>query len=110
MCTAGIRILTWLVSPCIFSKIPRLTDPPLLFEQAYDIIMHENRTLRTYDKGEVTEDPLIVLACGHVLPMTSMDGHLELHKAYETDQQGNWMKPCQLEVSSVITFGSKNNM
>ncbi|KAL0023606.1 hypothetical protein WJX77_006297 [Trebouxia sp. C0004] len=64
---------------------------------AYDIIMDENRTLRDYDKGEVTENPLIVLACGHVLPMTSMDGYLELHRAYAKDQQGNWTTPCQLE-------------
>ena len=71
--------------------------------------MDENRTLRDFDKGEVTGDPLIVLACGHVLPMTSMDGYLELHKAYETDRQGNWMKPCQLEVGVLITSGQQNN-
>ncbi len=84
--------------------------PFCCFEQAYDIIMDENRTLRDYDKGEVTEDPLIVLSCGHVLPMTSMDGYLELHRAYETDRQGNWKKPCQLEVSLVITSDKQEPM
>ena len=84
--------------------------PFCCFEQAYDIIMDENRTLRDYDKGEVTEGPLIVLSCGHVLPMTSMDGYLELHRAYETDRQGNWKKPCQLEVSLLITSDKQDPM
>ena len=73
-------------------------------QQAYDIIMDENKALRDFEDAEVAEDPLVILACGHVLPMTSMDGYLELHKAYETDRQGIWRRPCQLQVRPKCSF------
>ena len=60
--------------------------------------MDENKPLRRYSEEEVSEDPLVVLTCGHVLPMSSMDGHLELHEAYAKNAQGTWTKPCQLGV------------
>lgn len=60
--------------------------------------MDENRSVRDYKEEEVTEDPLFVLACGHVLPMSSMDGFMELHKAYTQDRQGKWHKPYQIKV------------
>ena len=66
--------------------------------QAYDIIMDENKALRKYSEQEVTEDPLLVLACSHVLRMTSMDGYMELPSAYTTDKHGKWSKPCQMKV------------
>lgn len=61
--------------------------------------MDENKAVRDYTQQDVTEDPLIVLGCGHVLPMTSMDGYMELQRAYTTDRQGKWKQPCQLMVS-----------
>ena len=61
--------------------------------------MDENKPLRTYAEEEVSEDPLVVLSCGHVLPMSSMDGFLELHKAYAVDAAGNWSHPQQLMVT-----------
>lgn len=60
--------------------------------------MDENKPLRTYAEKEVCEDPLMVLGCGHVLPMSSMDGLLELHKAYAMDAAGNWSHAQQLVV------------
>ena len=68
--------------------------------------MDENKALRDFEDAEVADDPLVILACCHVLPMTSMDGHLELHKAYETDQQGIWRRPCQLQVRSKRSFNA----
>ena len=64
--------------------------------------MDENKPLRTYAEEEVSEDPLVVLGCGHVLPMSSMDGLLELHKAYAMDAAGNWRCPQQLMVTFAI--------
>ena len=66
--------------------------------QAYDIIMDENKPLRNYTEAELSEDPLIVLHCGHVLPMTSLLGHLELHKVYDVDSQADWKSPLPLKV------------
>ena len=60
--------------------------------------MDENKPLRSHDEEEVSEDPLIVLSCGHVLPMSSMDGHLELHEAYAKNARGAWTQLRQLEV------------
>lgn len=60
--------------------------------------MDGNKAVRKYSEQEVTEDPLLVLACGHVLPMTSMDGYMELRSAYTTDKHGKWHKPCQMKV------------
>ena len=70
------------------------------WQQAYDIIMDENRALRSFEEAEVTEDPLVVLRCGHVLPMTSMDGYLELHHAYGMGGYGQWTSPLPLKVNS----------
>ena len=56
--------------------------------QAYDCIMMENKPLRSYEEAEVSEDPLIMLGCGHVLPMSSTDGLVELEKAYSKDRRG----------------------
>ncbi len=60
--------------------------------------MHSNKALREYEEEEVSADPLLVLECGHVLPMSSMDGFLELDKVYHKDSLGNWTQPCRLEV------------
>ena len=70
------------------------------WQQAYDIIMDENKALRSFQEAEVTEDPLIVLRCGHVLPMTSMDGYLELQHAYGMHGYGQWANPLPLKVNS----------
>ena len=53
----------------------------ILYVQVYDVCMDENRALQSYEEAEVDEDPLVVLRCGHVLPMTSVDGYMELGKA-----------------------------
>ena len=63
--------------------------------------MDENRSLRMYEEKDISEDPLVFLGCGHVLPMTSMDGHMELRKAYITDGQGKWHQPCELPVTNL---------
>lgn len=61
--------------------------------------MDENKALRSFTEAEVSEHPLIVLGCGHVLPMTSLDGHVELHKAYSMDNRGQWAQPLPLKAS-----------
>ena len=70
--------------------------------QAYDCIMMENKPLRSYKEAEVSEDPLIILGCGHVLPMSSMDGLVELEKAYSKDRRGQWAHPLPLQASFVM--------
>lgn len=67
--------------------------------------MDENKALRSFTEAEVSEDPLIVLDCGrhsHVLPMTSLDGHVELHKAYSMDSRGQWAQPLPLKASPIL--------
>ena len=74
--------------------------------QVKDLIMLEDRPLRSYTDEELGEDPLVVLSCGHVFPMSSMDGHLELGAVYgqrTISRPGNasariWTDPYHLQV------------
>lgn len=86
-CTIPLLALHWL---------PERTE--VCYFQAYDITMDENKPLRTYEEQEICKDPLVVLGCGHVLPMTSVDGYMDLRRAYTTDGQGKWQQPCHLPV------------
>ncbi len=48
-----------------------------------DFIMGE-----TYRDIDLDEDPIIIPQCGHLLTRSSMDGHLQMAKYYESDQHG----------------------
>jgi hypothetical protein len=70
----------------------------------YDAIMHENKALQEYTNEEVETDPLVFLNCGHVYPMSTLDGLLQLDSSYiradSPDAPGGaWSAPRQLEVS-----------
>lgn len=77
--------------------------------QAYHIIMDENKALRSFTEAEVSEDPVVVLGCGHVLPMTSLDGHVELRKAYSMDSHGRWAQPLPLKASQLFCMTPKHH-
>lgn len=70
----------------------------------YDAIMHENKALQEYTNEEVETDPLVFLNCGHVYPMSTLDGLLQLDSSYiradSPDAPGGaWSAPRQLEAS-----------
>lgn len=65
-----------------------------MFAQAYDIYEDMQKPVRGYDEAALLADPLVVLSCGHVFPMSSMDGFIALEAAYAKDSKGNWTKPC----------------
>lgn len=55
-----------------------------------------HKPLRGYDDAALLADPLVVLSCGHVLPMSSMDGFIGLEAAYAKDNMGRWTHPCSV--------------
>lgn len=69
--------------------------------QAFDAI-EGDKAVCEYTQQEVTEDPLVVLTCGHVLPMSSMDAYMRLHEAYTTDKEGKWLQACQFVVMPTL--------
>jgi hypothetical protein len=44
--------------------------------------------LALYRDHDVDVDPLIVLACGHILSRDSLDGHMGFNNVYEMDPSG----------------------
>lgn len=53
-----------------------------------DLIMHS-----TFQEANPDKDPLVVLPCGHVFTMSTMDGHLELGEVYSRDDDsGAWLE------------------
>ena len=60
--------------------------------QVYDIYEDMQKPLREYDQAALLTDPLVVLTCGHVFPMSSMDGFIDLEAAYAKDSSGKWTK------------------
>lgn len=43
-----------------------------------------------YGSINLDESPILVLSCGHFFTNETLDGYLELHKAYSMDNQGNY--------------------
>lgn len=43
-----------------------------------------------YGSVNLDESPILVLSCGHFFTRETLDGYLELHKAYSVDSQGNY--------------------
>lgn len=54
------------------------------------------KPVREYDDASLLVDPLVVLSCGHTLPMSSMDGFIGLEAAYAKDGMGKWTKTCSV--------------
>ncbi len=50
---------------------------------------------KSYGEHDIDADPIIFLKCGHFYPISTLDGHMELLKAYETDTDGSFkaLKP-----------------
>ena len=65
--------------------------------------MADEKPLTELDQGDLDEDPLIFLSCGHIFPMSSVDGHTELDKCYSKSAAGTWEKPLPLEVPYRVT-------
>ena len=51
-----------------------------------------------YDELDLNEEPVIVLACGHLWTRASLDGIMELHKAYDVTEDG---------AQPMLSFGAK---
>lgn len=61
--------------------------------------MIEEKPLLDFSDAELSDDPLIFLACGHIFPVSSLDGTVELTKTYGQAHDGSWEKPLPMEVS-----------
>lgn len=46
--------------------------------------------LSPYGSINLDQSPILVLSCGHFFTSESLDGYLELHKAYSVDAHGNY--------------------
>ena len=99
-----LSALPWCLSVTLFPPYLSVTWPHVCVfgrGQVYDVYEDSSRPLRQYSEQEVAADPLIILSCGHVLPMSSMDGFLDLERAYSKDKSGKWTQACLLQVAPV---------
>lgn len=55
-------------------------------KQMADLVMRED-----YADVDVNVDPVIVLGCGHVFTISTLDGHFEISKVYKLDKQGRFV-------------------
>lgn len=74
--------------------------PVLLWPQLYDVMLLEHKPLVEVTNQELAEAPLLFLACGHIFPRDSLDGLVELGKAYSADDAGRWLPPLPLQVGA----------
>lgn len=56
-------------------------------QQVVDLI-----TFAKYEDHDVDEEPIIVLPCKHFFTTSTLDGHLEIDRVYETDELGKPLK------------------
>lgn len=47
--------------------------------------------LTTYEEHNVDDDPVLVLPCGHLYTVSSLDGHLAMKKVYKRDESGTFV-------------------
>lgn len=66
----------------------------------------EHKPLTSLTDDDLDEDPLLFLAYGHILPMSSVDGVTALHDAYERGATG-WLAPLPLQVGLSETFSKR---
>ncbi|RVD85435.1 uncharacterized protein DFL_003756 [Arthrobotrys flagrans] len=60
---------------------PKFATKELLVLPRVDLL-----TFEAYENIDLNEDPVIVLKCGHIYTMSSLDGFLDLEKHYQVDQ------------------------
>ncbi|KAF3200213.1 hypothetical protein TWF106_003447 [Orbilia oligospora] len=68
---------------CPPTKYCQLCAVPEIKNQRVDLL-----TFEIYEKIDLDADPVMVLKCGHIYTMSSLDGFLELEKHYQMDQEG----------------------
>lgn len=73
-----------------------------MLQEVYDAVMDENKVLADFTAEEPREDPLLFLRCGHVFPMSTMDGTLELGNYYSRKGSGDW--DAALELQQQVKF------
>ncbi|KAK6532447.1 hypothetical protein TWF281_006635 [Arthrobotrys megalospora] len=66
---------------CPPAKYCQQCASPDVRNQRVDLI-----TLEVYEDIDLNKDPVIILRCGHIYTMSSLDGYLELEKHYVVDQ------------------------
>ncbi|KAJ1548785.1 hypothetical protein HK405_015099 [Cladochytrium tenue] len=49
-------------------------------------------TMEEYRNVDLDSDPVVVLACGHVFTVSTMDGQLEMASVYERDGDDGWTR------------------
>ena len=60
----------------------------------------EFKTYREY-ADQLDEDPVVVLGCGHVFAMSTLDGHMEIHHAYARNPDGTFTHALPLNHMSI---------
>lgn len=61
----------------------------------------------TYDNVDLDEDPIVVPSCGHIMTLSSMDGHMRMSDYYELSQSNFVKAPKALpEPFSVVNLKS----
>mmetsp|Transcript_34973 Transcript_34973/g.70754 ORF Transcript_34973/g.70754 Transcript_34973/m.70754 type:complete len:362 (+) Transcript_34973:973-2058(+) len=48
-------------------------------------------SLASYEEQALDEDPILILPCGHFYACSTLDGHMDLASAYESDKYGNFV-------------------
>ncbi|KAJ0417780.1 AAA domain-containing protein [Aspergillus carlsbadensis] len=46
---------------------------------------------KSYSEIDLDESPIVVLGCGHFFTAETLDGHIGMHNAYETDKAGEYV-------------------
>lgn len=77
-----------------------ISEPAPTHPQLYDVMLLEHKPLVEVTNQELAEVPLLFLACGHIFPRDSLDGLVELGKAYSADETGHWLAPLPLQVGA----------
>lgn len=69
--------------------------------EVYDAFLDENKKLADFTAEDLSNDPLLFLHCGHVFPMSTLDGLLQLDSSFARDGSGAWSDPQELQVISL---------
>jgi hypothetical protein len=88
-------------SSCSRCRSFHVSEPSLIHLQLYDVMLLEHKPLVEVTNQELAEAPLLFLACGHIFPRDSLDGLVELGKAYSADDAGRWLAPLPLQVLAI---------
>lgn len=66
--------------------------------EVYDAFLDENKKLANFTAEDLSDDPLLFLRCGHVFPMSTLDGLLQLDSSFARGVSGAWSSPQELQV------------